>query len=147
MVQLNITQTNEFESWYYRVPQGAWSVTEKAPTSVFPLWETRARLSGQTIWPGEIFLAYQVLGLPCYAKAFLDNVESYRKAVAKELERLCVKGSLVFLTMKTFLKSILFYFLLKLMLYGYRQRTILYCKRLKPCERQSEKRRASTLFS
>ena len=94
MVQLNITQPNEFESWYYRVPQGARSVAEKAPTSVFPPWESRLLLSGQTIWPGEIFLAYQVLGLSCYAKAFLDNVETYTEAVANSLERLSLSGSL-----------------------------------------------------
>lgn len=90
-------------------------------------------LSGQTSWPGEIFLAFQVLALPCYEKAFLDNVETYREAVAKELETLSERQFEV-LTMKTFLKSSIFF--LELKLYGLKQRPILHWisnVRPKPC--------------
>ena len=66
---------------------GARSETETAPTPVSPPWESRPRLSGQTIWPGEIPLASLVFGLPCCVKAFRDNVETHSAAAAGRLER------------------------------------------------------------
>lgn len=70
------------------------SVTEKS--SNFSVSSVGIQASGCPAKPSGLerfFWPTIVLGLPCNAKAFLDNVETYREAVAKGLERLPMKSS------------------------------------------------------